>query len=102
MDLKFYKAAEIRLLPLSSNESTRVHGASDEEKQQPERSSEMMSRSGPTPSPSIGAAAFTWANIDYTVPFNGEQKKPLDSVSGYVRAGQLVALMGSSGAGKTT
>lgn len=76
---------------------------SDEEKQQPERSSGVQSGSGPAPSGGkAGAAAFTWSNIEYTVPFNGEQKKLLNGVSGYVRPGQLVSLMGSSGAGKTT
>jgi ATP-binding cassette subfamily G (WHITE) protein 2 (SNQ2) len=82
---------------------TVTHRASDEERQQPEKSSEIPSGSGSAPSSGkAGAAAFTWSNIEYTVPFNGEQKKLLNGISGYVRPGQLVALMGSSGAGKTT
>lgn len=77
--------------------------ASDEERQQPEKSSNLPSGSGSAPSSGkASAAAFTWSKIEYTVPFNGEQKKLLDGISGYVRPGQLVALMGSSGAGKTT
>lgn len=47
--------------------------------------------------------SFTWKHIDYTVTLpNKEKKQLLDDVSGYVKSGQLVALMGSSGAGKTT
>ncbi|OJZ80600.1 hypothetical protein ASPFODRAFT_147512 [Aspergillus luchuensis CBS 106.47] len=87
------------------SKSTVMHQASlqDEEKQQPARvNSDPLSRSAPAPDGKVDAAAFTWKNIDYTVPFQGEQKKLLDGVSGYVRPGQLVALMGSSGAGKTT
>lgn len=77
--------------------------ASDEEIQPAEKPSEKQSGSGSAPSGgNATAAAFTWSNIEYTVPYNGEQKKLLDGISGYVRPGQLVALMGSSGAGKTT
>ncbi|OCL11346.1 ABC drug exporter AtrF [Glonium stellatum] len=45
---------------------------------------------------------FTWQNIQYTVPYQGGEKKLLNGVSGYVKPGMLVALMGASGAGKTT
>lgn len=45
---------------------------------------------------------FTWNNLDYFVPFQGEKKQLLHKVFGYVKPGNLVALMGSSGAGKTT
>jgi ATP-binding cassette, subfamily G (WHITE), member 2, SNQ2 len=47
-------------------------------------------------------STFTWNNLDYYVPFEGEKKQLLDKVFGYVKPGKLVALMGSSGAGKTT
>lgn len=46
--------------------------------------------------------AFTWSNLEYTVPVQGGQRKLLDKVFGYVKPGQMTALMGSSGAGKTT
>jgi ABC-type multidrug transport system ATPase subunit len=36
------------------------------------------------------------------VPFNGEKKQLLNKVFGFVKPGSLVALMGASGAGKTT
>lgn len=51
---------------------------------------------------SIGETIFTFENIDYFVHHEGKEKQLLQAVSGYVLPGQLVALMGSSGAGKTT
>ncbi|KAF5334859.1 hypothetical protein D9758_014292 [Tetrapyrgos nigripes] len=49
---------------------------------------------------------FSWQNISYTVPIFGIQdeteRRLLYSVSGYVQPGKLTALMGESGAGKTT
>ncbi|KAJ3023036.1 hypothetical protein HKX48_004518 [Thoreauomyces humboldtii] len=50
----------------------------------------------------IRAEDFTWKHINYTVPTKDGPKQLLNDVSGFVRAGQLTALMGSSGAGKTT
>ncbi|KAJ5296249.1 uncharacterized protein N7443_007142 [Penicillium atrosanguineum] len=51
---------------------------------------------------SVKHSTFTWNNLDYVVPFNGEKKQLLDKVFGFVKPGCLVALMGASGAGKTT
>ena len=51
---------------------------------------------------SVKQSIFTWHNLDYVVPFHGEKKQLLDKVFGYVKPGSLVALMGASGAGKTT
>lgn len=45
---------------------------------------------------------FTFEDITYTVMTPGGPKKLLNHISGYVKAGQLTALMGASGAGKTT
>jgi ABC-type multidrug transport system ATPase subunit len=45
------------------------------------------------------ASVFTWKDLTYTVANN---KVLLNKVSGYCKAGTLTALMGSSGAGKTT
>jgi ATP-binding cassette subfamily G (WHITE) protein 2 (SNQ2) len=45
---------------------------------------------------------FTFKDISYFVHHEGKELQLLDKVSGYVKPGQLVALMGSSGAGKTT
>ncbi|KAH8179132.1 ABC-2 type transporter domain-containing protein [Sarocladium implicatum] len=45
---------------------------------------------------------FTFQNINYTIPYEGNERKLLQDVQGYVRPGKLTALMGASGAGKTT
>uniref|UniRef100_A0A8H7N2E3 ABC multidrug transporter atrF n=1 Tax=Bionectria ochroleuca TaxID=29856 RepID=A0A8H7N2E3_BIOOC len=45
---------------------------------------------------------FTWQNLEYTVPYQGSERKLLNKVSGYAKPGVMVALMGASGAGKTT
>ncbi|KAH8673305.1 ABC-2 type transporter-domain-containing protein [Xylariales sp. PMI_506] len=51
---------------------------------------------------SAGQTVFTFRDIDYFVHVAGKEKQLLQKVSGYVTPGKLVALMGSSGAGKTT
>jgi ATP-binding cassette subfamily G (WHITE) protein 2 (SNQ2) len=45
---------------------------------------------------------FTYKDVNYTIPYEGGQRKLLSDVQGYVRPGRLTALMGASGAGKTT
>ncbi|KAL2119857.1 hypothetical protein VTJ04DRAFT_6818 [Mycothermus thermophilus] len=45
---------------------------------------------------------LTWENLCYDVPVPGGTRRLLDHVFGYVKPGQLTALMGASGAGKTT
>lgn len=45
---------------------------------------------------------FVWKDVDYVIPYDGAERKLLDSVYGYCLPGQLTALMGESGAGKTT
>ena len=45
---------------------------------------------------------FTYQNVNYTIPYEGGERKLLSDVQGYVRPGKLTALMGASGAGKTT
>lgn len=45
---------------------------------------------------------FTWQDVEYTVPYNGGERKLLNKVSGYAKPGLLIALVGASGAGKTT
>ncbi|KAI9733554.1 MAG: hypothetical protein M1834_003155 [Cirrosporium novae-zelandiae] len=47
-------------------------------------------------------AIFMWDQLNYTVNVPGGKKQLLDDVKGWVKPGQLTALMGSSGAGKTT
>ncbi|RPD82151.1 hypothetical protein L226DRAFT_497300 [Lentinus tigrinus ALCF2SS1-7] len=45
---------------------------------------------------------FTWENINYHVPVPGGTRRLLHDVFGYVKPGTMTALMGASGAGKTT
>lgn len=45
---------------------------------------------------------FTWEAINYHVPVPGGTRRLLHDVYGYVKPGTLTALMGASGAGKTT
>ncbi|KAF2499776.1 hypothetical protein BU16DRAFT_480695 [Lophium mytilinum] len=47
-------------------------------------------------------SVFTWENVEYTVPYQGGERKLLNKVSGYAKPGVMVALVGASGAGKTT
>jgi ATP-binding cassette subfamily G (WHITE) protein 2 (SNQ2) len=47
-------------------------------------------------------SVFTWKNLTYTVKTPSGDRVLLDNVQGWVKPGQLGALMGSSGAGKTT
>jgi len=47
-------------------------------------------------------STFTWKDLTYTVKADGGDKNLLNNVYGYCKAGTLTALMGSSGAGKTT
>ncbi|TPX15449.1 uncharacterized protein E0L32_004429 [Thyridium curvatum] len=47
-------------------------------------------------------AVLTWEDLKYDVPVPGGTRRLLNSVYGYVKPGQLTALMGASGAGKTT
>lgn len=46
---------------------------------------------------------FTWKDLNYTIPSkSGEGKKLLNNVEGICRPGEMTALIGASGAGKTT
>ncbi|PTB69200.1 hypothetical protein BBK36DRAFT_1193534 [Trichoderma citrinoviride] len=45
---------------------------------------------------------LTWENLNYDVPVPGGTRRLLNNIFGYVKPGELTALMGASGAGKTT
>lgn len=47
-------------------------------------------------------SVFTWTNVEYSVPYQGGQRKLLNKVSGYAKPGVMIALVGASGAGKST
>lgn len=87
-----------------------AHARDEEEKAVEFHSSSLQTTNHNTPAntseESLVLAAskttFTWKNLNYTVPYDGKTKKLLDNVSGYCAPGQMTALVGSSGAGKTT
>lgn len=47
-------------------------------------------------------SVFTWEGVNYHVPVSYGTEQLLSDVYGYVKPGTLTALMGASGAGKTT
>lgn len=49
-----------------------------------------------------GGVDVQWKNVSYFVRSSGRDKTILDSVNGQVAAGELMAILGPSGAGKTT
>lgn len=59
-------------------------------------------RSLQTSSTAVRQSTFSWHDLDYFVQYQGAQKQLLNKVFGFVQPGNLVALMGCSGAGKTT
>lgn len=47
-------------------------------------------------------STFTWADLELNVRIGKETRKLLDKVDGYCKPGTLTALVGASGAGKST
>jgi ATP-binding cassette subfamily G (WHITE) protein 2 (SNQ2) len=47
-------------------------------------------------------STFSWSDLDLNVQIGKESRKLLDGVSGYCKPGSLTALVGASGAGKST
>lgn len=47
-------------------------------------------------------SVFTWENLRYTIGSGKDEKLLLNDVSGYCKPGQMTALVGASGAGKST
>lgn len=47
-------------------------------------------------------STFSWSDLDLNVQIGKESRKLLDDVSGYCKPGSLTALVGASGAGKST
>lgn len=45
---------------------------------------------------------FTFSNVEYSVPYQGGQRRLLNKVSGYAKPGVMIALIGASGAGKSS
>lgn len=85
----------------------------DEESQVNEKVASSSNNSGIVPSTAETAigdgpdlvrneSVFTWKNLTYTVKTPSGDRVLLDNVQGWIKPGMLGALMGSSGAGKTT
>ncbi|KAI0588081.1 abc transporter [Pyrenophora tritici-repentis] len=51
---------------------------------------------------SSSESVFTWSDVEYTVPYQGGERKLLNKVNGYAKPGVMIALVGASGAGKST
>ena len=85
----------------------KVRMADEERGQKTAVSSSSPSRDGSddeTSQPNLirNTSIFTWKNLSYTVKTPQGDRLLLDNVQGWVKPGNLTALMGSSGAGKTT
>src|SRR6202021_248814 len=50
----------------------------------------------------LSKRVLTWEALNYDVPVHGKSLRLLNNIYGFVRPGELTALMGASGAGKTT
>ena len=81
----------------------------DEEEKQDERPTAEGVIAGKTLSggdipPSIQkqTAIFHWLGVNYDIKIKGEGRRILDDVDGWVKPGTLTALMGATGAGKTS
>ncbi|CAN8097481.1 unnamed protein product [Discula destructiva] len=92
-------ADEEKAIPASKGESSESssgvlspHSSGGEERDQQETMDQI----------SKSESIFTWQDVEYTVPYQGGERKLLNKVSGYAKPGVMVALMGASGAGKTT
>lgn len=59
---------------------------------------------GPQPSSALEGtrSTFTWEDLDLSVQIGHETRKLLNNVCGYCKPGTLTALVGASGAGKST
>ena len=85
------KAADLEKAGASGNSSASSG-------QLPVNESDEVDMSTSTKSESV----FTWTDVEYSVPYQGGQRKLLNNIHGYAKPGVMVALMGASGAGKTT
>ncbi|CAI6339603.1 unnamed protein product [Periconia digitata] len=78
--------------------------SSDEEKRGDNPASQPGLKGPPVEDTAASAhqSTLTWKNLNYHVRHEGAEKQLLHEVCGFVKPGHLLALMGTSGAGKTT
>lgn len=92
------QAMEKGSLPRDEETGANQHAGAGEHKYEGDTSSSDEDIKGVATNETV----FTWQNVNYTIPYKGAERKLLQDVQGYVRPGKLTALMGGSGAGKTT
>src|SRR5699024_7906303 len=97
------------LIPRENAHIIDAHRQNDEEGQASGKEVKSSSPSGENsgdesapPNLMRNTSVFTWKNLSYTVKTPSGDRLLLDNVQGWVKPGNLTALMGSSGAGKTT
>lgn len=112
--LTLFKRGQVPKAVEESIETGGRKGASDEENLKEKDTSEKAITSSDTDTPNDAKdgdamqnvakndTVFTFQDINYTIPYQGGERKLLNNVQGMVRPGKLTALMGASGAGKTT
>ena len=101
------------LIPRENVKKGKAVITTDEESQADEKGAKSSDNSGivaSTAESTVGdgpdlvrnESIFTWKNLTYTVKTPSGDRVLLDDVQGWIKPGMLGALMGSSGAGKTT
>lgn len=60
-------------------------------------SDDELKREGTTSGVAKNETVFTFRDINYVIPYEGNERKLLSDVQGFVRPGRLTALMGASG-----
>ncbi|KAJ3512950.1 hypothetical protein NLJ89_g3230 [Agrocybe chaxingu] len=100
---QFGQNMAIKIFAKETQETKQLNTALREKKIQREMNSEREEKDGHNRSRSWkDRKTFTWENLNYHVPSPNGQLRLLHDVRGFVKPGTLTALMGASGAGKTT
>ncbi|KAJ8515436.1 hypothetical protein ONZ45_g7152 [Pleurotus djamor] len=98
----------VNIFAKENAELTKLNALQQEKKaRKSEKSKDELEKVSSQSDQSVGTVqkhrkTFTWENLNYVVPVPGGTRRLLHDVFGYVKPGTLTALMGASGAGKTT